>query len=473
VRLIPLWFGLREPVSRRAYAASGFGLMALKYVVEAEAIRRVTGRSLSPLVFLNPLLGARGAVLSGHDWLVWALALWTLPFLWIGVSMTLRRAEDAGRSPFLALLYFLPVVNYLLMLTLCLLPSRTRAESERRMQATPGAREGWRGALIGMGVGALLALAMVGASVLAFGFYGTTLFVGTPFVMGALSAFVFNQGGRRDLGATLLVALGSVALAGGAILLFALEGALCLAMAAPLAMALAVMGAILGRVLAVRTPLQPARVMALALPLPLLAGVDRAQPPPRAREVLSVVEIAAPPAAVWPKVVSFAALEEPPGWVFRLGIAYPLRATISGRGVGAVRRCEFSTGAFVEPITAWDEPRHLGFSVSEQPPPMQEWSPYRHVTARHLDGYLRVRSGEFRLVALPGGRTRLEGRTRYAMHVFPAAYWNLWSDALIHVIHERVLEHIQREVMMGHGASGVVRGLAGPGGRVARGASAF
>jgi hypothetical protein len=27
--------------------------------------------------------------------------------------------------------------------------------------------------------------------------------------------------------------------------------------------------------------------------------------------------------------------------------------------------------------------------------------------------------------------------------VFPAAYWSLWSDALIHAIHTRVLEHIQ------------------------------
>jgi uncharacterized membrane protein YhaH (DUF805 family) len=100
MRLISLWFGLRAPVSRQAYAASGFGLMALKYAVEAEVIRQLTGRWLSPFVYLNPLLSARAAVLDGHDWLVWALALWTLPFLWIGVSMTLRRAEDAGRSPY-------------------------------------------------------------------------------------------------------------------------------------------------------------------------------------------------------------------------------------------------------------------------------------------------------------------------------------------------------------------------------------
>ena len=269
------------------------------------------------------------------------------------------------------------------------------------------------------------------------------LFVATPFVMGAVSAFAFNRGGPRPAGTTVLVAVGAVLLAGGAVLLFALEGALCLMMAAPLGVALASMGAFLGRALAVRLPSRPAGVAALMLPLPLFAGIDVAQPPPRVREVVTVVEVDAPPQAVWPNVVAFSSLQEPPLWVFRLGIAYPQRATIDGRGVGAVRRCEFSTGAFVEPITAWDEPVRLGFDVAAQPPPMQELSPYRHVLAPHLDGYLQVRSGEFLLVPLPGGRTRLEGRTRYEMRVFPAAYWSLWSDALIHAIHTRVLEHIR------------------------------
>jgi hypothetical protein len=65
------------------------------------------------------------------------------------------------------------------------------------------------------------------------------------------------------------------------------------------------------------------------------------------------------------------------------------------------------------------------------------------VAAPHLDGYLVVHGGEFRLRPLPHGRTLLEGRTFYEMRVFPAAYWSVWSDALIHAIHRRVLEHIK------------------------------
>ena len=135
----------------------------------------------------------------------------------------------------------------------------------------------------------------------------------------------------------------------------------------------------------------------MLLPLPLMAGMESGRPAPPPIEVLTVVEIAAAPEAVWRHVVTFSELTEPPAWFFRLGIAYPRRATIAGRGVGALRRCEFSTGAFVEPITAWDEPHRLAFDVAAQPPVMEEWSPYRNVAAPHLDGYLRVRDGEFRL----------------------------------------------------------------------------
>ena len=122
-----------------------------------------------------------------------------------------------------------------------------------------------------------------------------------------------------------------------------------------------------------------------------------------------------------------------------------LRARLEGSGVGAVRHCEFTTGAFVEPITVWDAPRRLAFDVIAQPPPLQEWSPYSRVFAPHLDGFFRTSHGEFRLVALEGGRTRLEGRTWYTLDMQPAMYWSAIADTILHAIHGRVLEHVKSE----------------------------
>ena len=74
---------------------------------------------------------------------------------------------------------------------------------------------------------------------------------------------------------------------------------------------------------------------------------------------------------------------------------------------------------------------------------MTELSPYRDVNPPHLDGYFRATHGEFRLIPLAGGRTRLEGRTRYVVDMFPQGYWTLPARAIVTAIHTRVLNHIQ------------------------------
>ena len=182
------------------------------------------------------------------------------------------------------------------------------------------------------------------------------------------------------------------------------------------------------------------------------SAIDAAMPAPGGRVVMTAIEIDAPAEAVWEHVTSFSDITAPPRWYFRTGLAYPLRARLEGSGAGAVRHCEFTTGAFVEPITVWDAPRRLAFDVIAQPPPLQEWSPYTRIYAPHLDGFFRTSRGEFRLVALDGGRTRLEGRTWYTLDMQPAMYWSAIADTILHAIHGRVLEHIKSE------AERIVRG---------------
>ena len=80
-----------------------------------------------------------------------ALLLFALPFVWIGVTMSVRRAEDAGVSPWWVVAFFLPGLNYLLMAVLAMLPTAGRPASTRepgsagrspRMAGTCGAA--WR-----------------------------------------------------------------------------------------------------------------------------------------------------------------------------------------------------------------------------------------------------------------------------------------------------------------------------------------
>ena len=160
-------------------------------------------------------------------------------------------------------------------------------------------------------------------------------------------------------------------------------------------------------------------------------------------EVVSSLEIDAPIGKIWDEVIAFDRITKPPEGIFRLGIAYPIQARIQGHGVGAIRHCIFSTGPFVEPITVWQPPSLLEFDVTSNPPPMQEYSPYRYIDPPHLHETFVSRHGRFRLLE-KDGKVVLEGTTWYYQRIAPDWYWHLFSDRIIHQIHLRVLEQIKQ-----------------------------
>jgi hypothetical protein len=281
--------------------------------------------------------------------------------------------------------------------------------------------------------------------------YGWGLFVALPFTLGLSAALVYGFPRPRSLASCIGVACLSTALYGGALVGFAFEGIICIVMVMPIALPLAALGAVCGYFVQWRWWYRrgaPALLCVALLLVPATEWLEHAAPRPAPVFVVrSSIDIAAPPEAVWGQVIAFTEIPPPTELVFRAGVAYPVRAEISGRGAGAERHCVFSTGAFVEPIEVWDEPHRLKFSVTSNPAPMEEWTPYSHIEPPHLHGFLESKGGEFRLTRLPGGGTRLEGTTWYQHGLWPAEYWRWWSDSIIHRIHMRVLRHIRDEVM--------------------------
>jgi len=290
-----------------------------------------------------------------------------------------------------------------------------------------------------IGLGLLSILVAGGRALLDNGIYGFTIFIVFPVILGGLTAWVFRPtSGCRAAGLGAL----TVAIALCSLLVIGLEGLGCIVMVLPLAPPLGALGSLL--VYASEPSGLAARGgVAMLLLLPPASVTWDAQARPPLFEVRSAITIAAPPELVWKHVVTFSELPEPREWFFRAGLAYPKRARIEGSGAGAIRYCEFSTGPFVEPIEVWNEPSLLRFRVTDNPAPMHEWSPYAQVLPKHLHGYLISKQGEFRLTRLPNNRTLLEGTTWYQHGLWPAEYWRWWSDAIIHRIHLRVLNHIR------------------------------
>jgi hypothetical protein len=309
----------------------------------------------------------------------------------------------------------------------------------------------WALGLLAVLLPALLGCAAVYGAVRGFDSYGWTLFLALPVLVSCLSAFFLRRFRRGTWLASYGVSLLAILLLGGLILVVAVDGLICLLMAAPLAALLALPGSALGHALAVRLSARSGSVASLLVlaTFPLFLGFEQAHPlEPPLRSVTSSITIDAPLQVVWDEVIAFDRITAPPMGIFRLGIAYPIQARITGRGVGAVRHCIFSTGPFVEPITSWEPPRRLEFDVTENPAPMQEWSPYGHIDAPHLHDTFVSRHGRFALRE-DHGRTVLEGTTWYFQRIAPDWYWHLFSDAIIHQIHGRVLEQIKRSAEAG------------------------
>ena len=277
-----------------------------------------------------------------------------------------------------------------------------------------------------------------------FGVYGIALFVLTPLLLGSAPVLLSGPAQVSDRKTALKLGLLTLSLFLAGLLLFAIEGLICIAMAAPIGIALGLLGSIFAyeiikSISGKSTPV----LLIFCFLIPGTAFVERRQAP-ETTCVQTAIEINAPAAEVWKQVIAFPQLSEPSEWLFKAGIAYPINATIQGSGVGAIRHCNFTTGSFVEPITVWKEAELLAFSVTRQPAPMTELS-FWDIDAPHLHDYFVSERGQFKLTPLPGDKTLLQGSTWYTHKIQPAFYWSLWSEYIVHRIHLRVLKHIRSQ----------------------------
>jgi len=276
--------------------------------------------------------------------------------------------------------------------------------------------------------------------------YAWGLFIWLPFVMGASSTILFAYREAKSKKQCHNIGFLTLGIFCIGLLFFAFEGIICIVMAAPIGLLFTWLGSLLGYLISTaKYKSKPAvTLIVLMLSVPALMSFEYATQNNTAdiRPIVTTIEINAPAETVWKNVVEFPQLDAPTEFIFKTGIAYPINAQINGTGVGAIRHCNFSTGSFTEPITVWNQPHLLRFSVAQQPEAMKELSFY-NLHPNHLHGYFVSKQGQFKLTQLSNGHTLLEGTTWYYNRIKPAFYWTLWSDYIIHTIHQRVLNHIK------------------------------
>jgi uncharacterized membrane protein YhaH (DUF805 family) len=434
-------------VTRREYLIAGAILFALKYNLD-----RLIGFFFSRSWYITDYFIQADNLtvmeLTDDDRLFYLLLLLqSLPFIWVGTVLCVKRLRNAKLPTWLVLFFFIPFVNFLLFIMLSAIPAREAEETSKNnflKKLIPKSKYG--SAMFAVGIVLVISLAITGLLINYLNEYGWSLFVGIPFFLGFGSVLIYGYHKRLTYLEAIGVAAFSILFFNVIIFILAFEGIICIAMALPILFFIAWIGATIGYAIHDHRKSVMSMFMIPVIAIPLFGFIEYEEDrSPYTVYVTTEIIIDASKQKVWNQLVAFSKIDEPTEMIFKTGIAYPTHAEIDGKGVGAMRKCNFTTGAFLEPITIWDEPNLLQFGVLDQPPPMMEWSVYQNLEIAHLDGYFKSEKGQFKLESLPNGQTRLEGTTWYHHDIWPSGYWKLWSDYILHKIHWRVLDHIKKK----------------------------
>jgi uncharacterized membrane protein YhaH (DUF805 family) len=436
-------FRLSGMVTRKQYTLAGLSLLIVKFGVDA-SLAHFFGQKWTLLAYFAPHFSP--LFVAGVDMLFVAfIGAASLPFIWVGVAMSVRRLRDMGVHPFWAGLFFLPFLHFAFFLVLMAVPSDEPGEAHAaggpyREGESPPPRQRVKPPLLDKLVPAsksgaiLLAFALsVGGGVFCYAIttqvtqeLGIMLFVGFPFWIGFVTGICASWRVSTKYSESFVIALLIVASMFAILLAMAWEGLGCLVMLTPAILLVVGFGVLVGREIA-RLSAATTRVAVAVLMLPALMAMP--SPEITRYSTVSEITIAASPEVVWNNVVSFPRIDAPPEPVFALA-AMPLAAVIEGTGVGAMRRCIFTNGEFLEPIQVWKPGVELTFGVTAQP--------------QQIEQYVDIKRGQFLLKDNGNGTTTIVGTTWYDLRIGPAIYWHTIGDPLLHAIHMRVLEHIKR-----------------------------
>ena len=230
--------------------------------------------------------------------------------------MSARRAANANLPAWLSLLFFIPILQYLLIFTLCLLPTSSKYYWTKRhpssfTQALPSLI--FLPIILMITLFVILGILLVWLSANVFQTYASALFLGYPFMVGFLSGYLLMRKGyfpRLGYIKSFAIVILVITLVHALLILFALEGLICVIMILPFAIAISLAGTVFGVLLASYskpTSISPTFLFLFLPVLPWLESQGIKQKIIQSHQgvVLSKIEIQRTPEQVWPHVVSF------------------------------------------------------------------------------------------------------------------------------------------------------------------------
>jgi hypothetical protein len=269
--------------------------------------------------------------------------------------------------------------------------------------------------LVGAGYGVLLRILASGKETL--GVFTNPLEVMSfsfavlvPIAIGAITVYSEEQKNRRSFSFYIFGPWVSVLLGLAGTALIMLEGSICIAMAAPLFLALSSIGGLVMGLVCRYLYKPKLTVQSIAL-LPLIFALTEIGRPLNndIKVIKSDIHIAATPEAIWrqiefPKDIQPNELEG--GVAYWVGVPYPVEAQVLQPKVGGIRHSVWQRGVtFDEEIIAWEKNRHIAwkYHFNEDSFPPGSMDDHVAVGGKYFD----LEHTSYTLIPEPGG-TRLE-----------------------------------------------------------------
>jgi hypothetical protein len=294
---------------------------------------------------------------------------------------------------------------------------------------------------------------------LAFGIHPVNQIVGVmslaflfvmPLASGFLSVYFAEIRQSQSVVVWLLVPWLTVAGGCAAMLIFLIEGWICILMYLPVGLAFSSVGGVVAGLIARNKRLKRVGDITTAciLFLPFVFGSIESLLFNRReiRTVENVIDVQASPAAVWNQIKTVPAIrkdELQTSWSHRIGFPDPIAATLSYEGVGGVRRASFDGGVlFIETVDIWEPQHWLAFSIHPETAQIPNTTLDEHVTVG--GPYFDVLRGEYRIEPLPNGKVRLHLNSWQRVSTDFNWYAHLWTDAVMSDLQKRILYVVQQ-----------------------------
>ncbi len=265
--------------------------------------------------------------------------------------------------------------------------------------------------------------------------YGWIMVLVVPFVAGIALGYMVEVNHVVLWMMAILVAFGAI----GGLFTFHLAGLLCGALAAMVVIVPMSVGASLGlfvRVRRERRGLKENRRRAVAGMLLATLGLLWAEAqmplPVAVEEVVTTRILAADAMTAWDSLVFYEEVGAEPPRLAKIGIPYPLGTEGIVDEVGDTKRCLYEGGHLVKRITDFRPGEHFAFDVIEQ--------------VGIEDRSVELIDGSFEFEEVAPGRTLVTLTTRYRPLLQARAAWRPFEYAVVHVLHDHVLDWMARNV---------------------------